>query len=171
MHQVAGATNTNGAEGGAPPEPPSVAPSATAAFARRARERMARGEPLVVAIGGNEVVIPPSLREPVLALLDRGAAGGADRAGAGLPPLPVDLPPELTSGQAADLLGVPRAVLDQLVERGEVPATRRGPRRRIATADVIAVRDRARSGRTATLADVVAASRELGLYPDDGREP
>lgn len=165
-------------------------------FARRARERVARGEPLTVAVGGSELVLPPDLRHAVLNLLERtaegadgaggtgpaGAAAAADGAGGragdgdrvpsealagGLPPLPLRLPARLTAGQAADLLGVGRAALTQMIDRGELAATSEGPRRLVATADVLAVRDTVRARRSASVADVVAASVELGLYPRD----
>jgi excisionase family DNA binding protein len=129
---------------------------------------MARGEPLTVAIGGSAVVLPPELRESILALLAEQAGDGAgpgDRAGAGLPSLPLELPAELSVGQAADLLGVSRSTLAGMVDRGELRATAAGPRRRLATTDVLAARQRVTAGRTATLADVVDASRDLGLYP------
>jgi excisionase family DNA binding protein len=155
---------------------------------------MARGEPLTIAIGGTEVVLPPELRQPVLAVLEAAGANGDDPAGTaagagsssgsgagtgageerigsgpeagGLPPLPLGLPPELTAGQAADLLGVTRAALAHMIDTGELAARSDGPRRRLATADVLAERDRVRSRRTATVADVIAASRALDLYPD-----
>lgn len=157
-------------------------------FARRARERVARGEPLTVAVGGSELVLPPDLRHAVLNLLEQ-TAEGADGAGdagpatsagdgaaervpsealaGGLPPLPLRLPARLTTGQAADLLGVSRAALAQMVDRGELVASADGPRRLVATADVLAVRDTVRARRSASVADVVAASAELGLYPRD----
>jgi excisionase family DNA binding protein len=161
---------------------------AAAAFARRARERVARGEPLTVAVGGTELVLPPDLRHAVLNLLEQ-TAEGTDAAGddarataaggdggdgervpsealaGGLPPLPLRLPPRLTAGQAADLLGVSRSALTQMIDRGELAATTEGTRRLVATADVLAVRQAVRAQRSASVADVVAASAELGLYP------
>lgn len=136
-------------------------------FARRARERMARGEPLTLAIGGTEIVLPPELRGPVLAVLEEAGDGrvGDGPSGTGLPPLPLGLPAELTTGQAADLLGVSRATLAQMIDRGELVAVADGPRRRVATSDVLARRDAVRTRRTATMADVIAASRDLDLYP------
>ena len=163
-------------------------------FARRARERVARGEPMTVAVGGTEVVLPADLRHAVLALLEASAEGGspdgrvpdggAPEGGAaeaervpseplarGLPPLPLRLPAQLTPGQAADLLGVSRAAVAQMIDRGELAAGRDGARRRLATADVLALRDTVRGRRSASVADVVAASVELDLYPRGPRGP
>ncbi|HEY8526476.1 MAG TPA: helix-turn-helix domain-containing protein [Acidimicrobiales bacterium] len=75
-----------------------------------------------------------------------------------------DLPDEITTGQAADLLGVSRRTVVQLIERGDLRATRVGTRRRLAPADVLALRERSRSQRQATLRNVIAASRDLDLY-------
>jgi excisionase family DNA binding protein len=74
------------------------------------------------------------------------------------------LPAELTTGQAADLLGVSRATVLHLVERGDLAARGTGARRRLATADVVACRRRSRQRRSDSLAALVAASRDLGLY-------
>jgi excisionase family DNA binding protein len=80
------------------------------------------------------------------------------------PTEPTDPTGEISTGQAADLLGISRRTVVQLIERGELEATRIGTRRRLEAADVLALRERARSQRTATLRDVVAASRDLDLY-------
>jgi excisionase family DNA binding protein len=74
------------------------------------------------------------------------------------------MPAEISTGQAADLLGVSRRTVIQLIERGDLTATRVGTRRRLPSSDVLALRERARSQRRATLRDVIAASRDLDLY-------
>jgi excisionase family DNA binding protein len=71
---------------------------------------------------------------------------------------------QISTGQAADLLGVPRRQVVQLIERGDLRATRIGTRRRLDADDVLALRERGRSQRRATLRDVIAASRDLDLY-------
>jgi excisionase family DNA binding protein len=71
---------------------------------------------------------------------------------------------EISTGQAADLLGVSRRTIVHLIERGDLQAVRIGTRRRLEAADVLALRERARSERRATLRDVIAASRDLDLY-------
>ena len=101
----------------------------------------------------------PGARPPRVTLGPVGTAGPSGRRG-----LAEDLPPELTTGQAADLLGVSRRTVVQLIERGDLKATRVGTRRRLDTAEVAGHRERAKSRRSATLRDVIAASRDLDLY-------
>ncbi len=76
------------------------------------------------------------------------------------------LPDEITTGQAADLLGVTRPTVVSLIDRGELPALRVGSHRRLKTADVVAFLEAARSGRRAALDEIVAISEELGLYDE-----
>jgi excisionase family DNA binding protein len=140
-------------------------------FSRRARRRLALGDNLAVAVGEDRVTVPSDVAERVLTALDRSAEpepdAGAEpekpsattQAGAADEPTG-----EISTGQAADLLGVSRRTVVRLIERGDLQATRIGTRRRLASADVLALRERARSQRQATLRDVIAASRDLDLY-------
>jgi excisionase family DNA binding protein len=134
-------------------------------FTRRAREHMATGDALVTTIGEVELVLAPELGAAVVDALD---VAVGDR-----PPAPARAAPEATSagagdemslGQAADLLGVTRATVGHLIDRGDLAATRVGTRRRLSQATVLACRERARSQRSATVAEVIAASRDLDLY-------
>jgi excisionase family DNA binding protein len=140
-------------------------------FARRARRRLASGDSLVVAVGDDRVTLGSGLAERVLTVLDRSAEpdAGAPEPVADPAPAPAaeptpDASGEISTGQAADLLGVSRRTIVQLIERGDLSATRIGTRRRLEAADVLALRERARSERRATLRDVIAASRDLDLY-------
>jgi excisionase family DNA binding protein len=140
-------------------------------FSRRARRRLASGDSLVVAVGDDRVTLEDGLADGVLTVLDRSAEAEASPAAPAPEPmadLAADATPEATgeisTGQAADLLGVSRRDIVQLIERGELGATRIGTRRRLDAADVLALRERARSERPATLRDVIAASRDLDLY-------
>jgi excisionase family DNA binding protein len=143
-------------------------------FSRRARRRLASGDSLVVAVGDDRVTLGSGAADGVLTVLDRSAepetAPAAPAPLASEPvadPVPAPAPEatgEISTGQAADLLGVSRRTIVQLIERGDLEATRIGTRRRLDAADVLALRERARSERRATLRDVIAASRDLDLY-------
>lgn len=135
------------------PDAPSVDP---AAFAAAAREAISGGDRLRLQAGDAAFEVNNDLAVGVLALLEAVGAG-----------LPVDitaLPAELTTGQAADLLGVSRPTVVSLVDRGALAASRVGTHRRLRTVDVLAYRDRARQDRSAALDELVAVSDELGLY-------
>jgi excisionase family DNA binding protein len=135
------------------PDAPSADP---VAFAAAARKALAGGDHLRLQAGDAAFDVDPDLATGILALLEGVGAG-----------LPVDiaaLPDELTTGQAADLLGVSRPTVVSLVDRGALAAARVGTHRRIRTVDVLAYRDRARQDRSAALDELAAVSDELGLY-------
>lgn len=127
-----------------------------AEFVSEARESIADGVPLRLRAGDATYEPPSEQATTVLALLELLAAGG-----------PVDitsLAEELTTGQAADLLGVSRPTVVALVDRGALPASRIGTHRRIRTTDVLAFREQARSDRHSALDELVSISDDLGLY-------
>jgi excisionase family DNA binding protein len=133
-----------------------AAPADPAAFAAAVRDAVAAGESLRVQVGDAVCDINGDLAVGVLALLDAVGAG-----------LSVDitaLPADLTTGQAADLLGVSRPTVVALIDKGTLPATRVGTHRRLRTLDVLNYREQARQRRGAALDELVAVSDELGLY-------
>jgi excisionase family DNA binding protein len=75
----------------------------------------------------------------------------------------------LTTGEAADLLGVSRPTLVRLLESGEIPFEQPGRHRRVRLADLIAYQARSRRARAASLDEMVRSSEAAGLYdlPDD----
>ena len=126
------------------------------AFVAAVRDAVAHGQRLHLHVGEEACEIDGAVAEGVLALLDAVSSGAS-----------VDLttlPAELTTGQAADLLGVSRPTVVNLIDKGQLAATRIGSHRRLRTADVLAFRERARRTRSAALDEVVALSDELGLY-------
>jgi excisionase family DNA binding protein len=70
---------------------------------------------------------------------------------------------EVTTQEAADLLNVSRPYLVGLVEKGELPARRVGPRRRLLLADVLTYRTETKTRRREALRELAALDQELGL--------
>jgi excisionase family DNA binding protein len=74
------------------------------------------------------------------------------------------LPAVLTTGQAADLLGVSRPTVVSLIRAGKLPATIVGTHRRLQLSDVLAYREGQSATRRQALRDLTQVSEELGLY-------
>lgn len=74
---------------------------------------------------------------------------------------------ELTTQQAADMLGISRPTLVKLLDSGEIPYTQPGRHRRVQVADVMAYRRHRSETRSRGLAAMVEISEELGLYDED----
>jgi excisionase family DNA binding protein len=74
------------------------------------------------------------------------------------------LPAMLTTGQAADLLGVSRPTVVALVQDGRLPATLVGTHRRLRLSDVLAYREQQSTARRRALQEITHISEELGLY-------
>lgn len=70
--------------------------------------------------------------------------------------------PQLTTGQAADLLGVTRVTLVKMLEDGEIPHTRVGRHRRVQLADVVAYKKRVRRERETAIDAAVFESAQDG---------
>lgn len=126
------------------------------AFAHTVRDDVAGGGRLRLQVGDAECEVDGDVAKGIIALLEAVGAG-----------LSVDitaLPAELTTGQAADLLGVSRPTVVALVDNGRLPASRIGTHRRIRTLDLLAYRERKGHDRGEALAELVEVSDELGLY-------
>lgn len=133
-----------------------VQPDDLAAFIAAARNAIEQGVPLSVRTGNVSYRLSGDLATAIVALLDAEARGEA---------LEIEsLPAEVTTGQAADLLGVSRPTVVSLIDRGDLPAHRIGTHRRLRLQDVLAYRARAREQRRAALDELTAVSEELGLY-------
>jgi len=119
--------------------------------ARRASNAMRDGRPMT----GNDVL--PSV---AIAALDHLLSALATGDGAAI--LPLDA--ELTTQEAADLLGVSRPTLVKLLETGALAFRTIGVHRRIRTADLVAYRDQERRRQDAALDELVALNQAAGLY-------
>ena len=73
------------------------------------------------------------------------------------------LPRELTTQQAATVLGVSRPFVIKLLEHGELAYRRVGSHRRITLEEVLAYQQRSKVNRFATLDALIAEAQELGL--------
>ena len=76
----------------------------------------------------------------------------------------------LTTGEAARLLDISRPMLARLVDAGSIPSLRVGgakvrAHRRLRLADVLAYRAEREGEAMAGVAQLIALTEELGLYP------
>ncbi len=110
--------------------------------------------PVVLRAGQKDVRLPPGVSRAVRRLLDRLAAGEAVQM--------VSADTELTSREAAELLGISRTYLVRLVDEGRIPARMVGTHRRLKASDVLAYR-RDREERLAKVAAIAQADAELGI--------
>jgi len=101
-----------------------------------------------------------ALSAPLLSMIERAARIVAD--GVAVDVLARDK--ELTSQEAAALLGVSRQYLVRILDRGEIPFTRTGNHRRVRTADLLSFRERRDASRQEGLAKLARAAQEAGAY-------
>ena len=119
---------------------------------------------LTVRLGdGDPLALPPELGRVLAAALAEVATGHAVEVRT--------VADELTTQEAADLLGVSRPFVVKLVDSGELPARRVGTHRRLRRDDVLAHRDQMRTTQAAALAELSDQAQELGLYDMDPRMP
>ncbi len=84
--------------------------------------------------------------------------------GGGVAVLPLDA--ELTTQEAADLLGISRPSLVKLLDRGAIPYRTIGVHRRLRAIDVLAHRKARDTKRRRALDKLAAENQRLGLYDD-----
>lgn len=89
----------------------------------------ASGDSLRLVVGGAEVELPASVRESVVDLLQRIAAG--DNV------VIASTEALLTTSQAAEMIGISHTYLLRLADAGKLPVQYRGTHRRFALADVV----------------------------------
>jgi excisionase family DNA binding protein len=73
---------------------------------------------------------------------------------------------QLTTQEAADLLGVSRPYLVRLLEQGVIPFTKTGTHRRIGFDDLLAYKGQRDTDRRKALTRLTRMSQEMGLYSD-----
>ena len=99
--------------------------------------------------------LPPDLLNLLLELLGQIANG------CGVSIIPIHS--ELTTSQAANLLGVSRPFVITLIERGELPCRKVGSHRRIRLPDLLEYKQRDDQQRHSVLDELTAEAQELGL--------
>lgn len=111
---------------------------------------------------GRQVELPPSIAR-ALAQVARAMAQGHSVS-------VVHYDQELTTQQAANLLGVSRPYLIRLLENGQIPYHMVGTHRRIRLRDLLAYKERRDQLRRETLEELRRVSESLGLYDEDEDE-
>ena len=107
-----------------------------------------------VRVGDETVALPETANRAVRSLLRDLATG-----------VPVHVIPadaELTTQQAADLLGLSRTYVVRLIDQGSLSAHMAGTHRRLLASDVLGYRER-RASKLAALGELTEADEELGL--------
>ena len=105
-------------------------------------------------VAADGVALPSGVERAVRRLIEELAAGSTIHM--------ISVEAELTTQQAAELLGLSRTYLVRLIDQGTIPASMVGTHRRLHTSDVLAYRD-GRARRHAALDDLARADEELGL--------
>lgn len=82
----------------------------------------------------------------------------------GEPVLVIPASEELTTGEAAEIIGCSRQYLVRLLDQGRIPYRREGTHRRLLLRDVIRYREKARREQEAAMRDLIRQSEELGAY-------
>jgi excisionase family DNA binding protein len=114
------------------------------------------GRSAVLVRGGVEAELPGSVREVLTRVAEVLASGR------GVAVVPVDQ--ELTTREAADLLGVSRPTLIKLLDAGEISYSRPNSSRRIPLEEVLAYKRRRSRKRRELLSEMTADAVEMGMY-------
>jgi excisionase family DNA binding protein len=128
-----------------------VADEAEAKQAQRALEALRSGKPLE-----GDAAMSAGAAAALEMVLEAMASGG----GVAVAPLAA----ELTTQQAADILGVSRPTLVKYLDDGTLPFRTIGVHRRIKAADLFAYLERERALRMAALDEIAAINQQAGLY-------
>lgn len=124
----------------------------------RAREmlRALGAHPRITTEDGTVLDLPAPVAEALAEILE--AAADGERA------LVLRSPEDLTTEQAAAVLGVSRPTVVRLVESGRLPARMVGTHRRLSLSDVLAHREASAKRRGESLDEMAREAEELGLY-------
>lgn len=121
-----------------------------------------RGRHLRLVVDGGEPVDVP---EPVVEALAEVIS--IMRQGRAVAVVPQNT--QLTTGEAAQLLGVTRPTVVKLMEDGVLPFERPNSSRRVALHDVLAYKERRTRARREALDEMTAELADAGVYDQDAR--
>lgn len=122
----------------------------------RAALAQAGPRPRLSAEDGTPVEVPPSVTEALSEVLAAAADGEL--------PVVLRASEDLTTAQAAVVLGVSRPTVVRLIDAGKLSARTVGTHRRLALGDVLAYRDASVSRRRDALDRLTRQAEDLGLY-------
>lgn len=124
----------------------------------RAQEALDRtkGRPRVTADDGTVLDLPDGVADALLEVLTAAAEG--KRA------VVLRSPDDLTTEQAAAMLGVSRPTVVRLIKAKKIPARMVGTHRRLAIDDVLSYREATVTQRRGALERMTNQAEELGLY-------
>lgn len=114
------------------------------------------GPPRMVAANGEPLALPEVVLRSIVEVIDAAADGCA--------PLVLRSPDDLTTEQAALVLGVSRPTVVRMIEAGKLPAHMVGTHRRLALDDVVACRELSRGRRRDALDQMTRQAEAHGLY-------
>ena len=112
-------------------------------------------EPLLVVVNGKKVKVPSSLGRILGASLKLMAEGQS------VAVIPLD--EEIDTQEAADLLGVSRSFLINLLDTGAIPSRKVGVQRRVKVGDVVEYQNREKDARREVLRELAAEDQKLKL--------
>ena len=115
-----------------------------------------RTPPRLVDEDGEPLVLPAAVLTAIAEVLEAASDGDA--------PLVLRSADDLTTEQAASVLGVSRPTVVRMIEAGKLPAHKVGTHRRLALGDVVAYRELANGRRREALDRMTRQAEELGLY-------
>ena len=125
---------------------------------RALQKIMESGHAALVGPDGNAQPLPNEVHALFLRVLEVLRAGQA-----------ISIVPhmqEMTTQEAANLLGMSRQYLVQLIDRGEIQFHRVGTHRRIYLKDLLRFKERRDRERSVALSELTRLSLEAGLYDD-----
>lgn len=112
--------------------------------------------PRLVAENGEPLVLPEAVLRAIAEVLEAASDGDA--------PLVLRSSDDLTTEQAASVLGVSRPTVVRMIEAGKLPAHKVGTHRRLALVDVAAYREQSDGRRRDALDRMTRHAEELSLY-------